>query len=305
MDGLLYVYLNVSVDANLPQYVMSATIFVELNLTQGTAMHERDYAEDSPMTVTVPFKSGTHRVTHPIIMLVPGGGMPRTFAISIAATRAEGSHNKRYVVLAGKSRSKTVTIIDDSQDMTSASYAANISFTSSFLLMSKPTFFDKFYRLYQLGVGTACSLPSRNVVVTSVTEVSGSSIAVKTYVYTTADESTDKLIAVSRITFAQTVSSIMSQNSSTGSLVSLATSKAQVLLNCNTGIGAEWITGAGCRCQRDFFGNASVLQCQPCPPVNGTMQTFSEPGSTECVVRNACIIIISHDHIILPQHAIL
>jgi hypothetical protein len=285
MDGLLYVYLNVSTDANMPQYVMSATISVDLNLTDGTAVHDRDYAsaKASPMTVTVPFKSGTHRASHPIIILVPGGGTSRTFTISIAATRAEGSHNKIYATRLGKTSSKIVTILDNSQGMTSAAYAANITFTSTLLNTSKLAFSNRFYSLYQLGVGTACSLPPRNVVVTGVTEV-GTSTAVHTSIYTTADESTDKLIAVSSAAFAQTASSIMTQNS--GTPVFLAASKAQVRLNCNAGLGAEWITSVGCRCQRNFFGNGSLLQCEPCPTlVNGTLQTFSEPGSTECVVR--------------------
>jgi hypothetical protein len=285
MDGLLYVLLNITTDANMPQYAMSATISVDLILTGGTAMYNRDYAlyaDESPMTVAVPFKSGTYKVSPPIIILVPGGGLPRAFTIAVAATRAEGSHNKRYVARIGKASSKVVTIMDNSQGMTSASYAANVTFTSTILVMSKLAFFSSFYRLYQLGVGTACGLPPQNVVVIGVTEVgSGSSIAVRTCIYTTADEATDKLIAVSRSTFVQTVSSIMSQNSSA---VSLTTSQAQMLSNCNAGIGAEWITGSGCRCQTNFFGNGSLLQCQPCPPVSGTMPTFSEPGSTECVV---------------------
>jgi hypothetical protein len=148
--------------------------------------------------------------------------------------------------------------------------------------MSKLTFFSTYYSLYRVGVSTACSVPSQNVAVTGVMEV-GSSIAVKTSIYTTADESTDKLIAVLSTTFVHTVSSIMAQNSSTA--VSLTTSKAQVRLNCNAGVGSEWIAAVGCRCQMNFFGNGSLLQCQPCPLVNGTIQTFSEPGSTECVVR--------------------
>jgi hypothetical protein len=290
MDGLLYVDLNVSTDANMPQYVMSATIFVDLNLTDGTALHNRDYAEQSSMTVTVPFKSGTHRVSHPIILLVPGGGMSRTFTIFIASMRAEGSHGKRYVARTGKTSSKIVTITDDSQSMTSASYVANISFTSTLFIMSKLDFYNSFYRPYQLGIGTASSLPSRNVVVTGVIEI-GSGIAVKTSIYTSADESTDMLIELSRTTFVQTVSRIMAQNS--GTSVSLTTSKAQMLLNCNVGIGAEWVAGAGCRCQGNFFGNGSLLQCQPCPTqANGAMQSFSEPGSTECVVRNKSICCI-------------
>jgi hypothetical protein len=208
--------------------------------------------------------------------------MSRTFTVFIAAALADGSHNKRYAARIGKTSSNVVTITDNSEGLTSASYAANISFTSTVVQMSKLTFFSTYYSLYRVGVSTACSVPSQNVAVTGVMEV-GSSIAVKTSIYTTAEESTDKLIAVLSTAFVQTVSSITAQNSSTA--VSLTTSKAQVSLNCNAGVGAEWIAAVGCRCQMNFFGNGSLLQCQPCPFVNGTIQTFSEPGSTECVVR--------------------
>jgi hypothetical protein len=288
MDGLLYVYLNVSTDANIPQYATSATILVDLNLTGGTAIYSRDYdAEVLPLAVTVPFKSGTHKVSHPIILLVPGGGTFRIFSISIVATRAEGSHNKRYVAKIGQAKSKIVTIIDNSREMTSASHAASISLTSTVLFMSKLSFFNTYYRLYQISVGAASGVPSQNVVISGVKEV-GNSTQVKTLIYTGADESTDALIAVSKPAFVQTISSMMGQNS--GTAVYLTISKAQVRLNCNEGMGAEWITAVGCRCQRNFFGNGSLLQCQPCPLLNGTVQTLSAPGSTECVVRTLRIV---------------
>jgi hypothetical protein len=283
MDGLLYVYLKVNVDARLPQH-STATVFVDLYTADGTAIHSRDYALVSPLRGTVPFKAGTHKMSRPIILLVPGGGSSRTFTLTLGATYtyAEGSEkNKTYTARIGGSRTMGVTITDNSQGMTTAASAASVSFTCMISQVSELTFLNELYTYYQLGVGSACGLPYISVVVTGVVGV-GDSVAVKTSLYTTAEDSTDRLTNVSTRQFVKTASDIMTQYA--GRLVSLSISTPDVHLNCHDGIGAEWVTQAGCRCKQNFYGSGSQLKCQPCPLVDGVIQSFSEPGSSQCMV---------------------
>jgi hypothetical protein len=137
-----------------------------------------------PIKTSIPFKSGTHQISVPILLLASGGTTTKFRATLDSVESTHKFAHKSSTISKGAKSSMVVNVKDDSAAQELEEDKVIVEFTSTLSGVTRETFLATMATSYRQGVAQVSKVELNQVAITSVTQQSrrSSSIAVATAV---------------------------------------------------------------------------------------------------------------------------
>ena len=163
------------------------TITAVISLADGTAKNLADWVATSPLSVQVPYLTGTHQVDAPILLL-SSSGASRDFTATLLSVTS--TYTKAGMSL-GTSSINTITVVDDSEAPAPEIDTVVVEFESKLSGITRSQFLLDMATSYRQGVAEVSNVRDDQVAITSVTSTrrrQSNSISVATAVSAAADD---------------------------------------------------------------------------------------------------------------------